>query len=163
MNQNTIKILSILVFGLLWGIIEIFLGEFLFSNEVMFSSAILSLIALGILFFARKFIVFPHTGFLLGIIAAVLKTGVMGPSNHIWAIILFGLYFDLMYDIIADEVLTYLGNALAIFSIFVLITISMALLKIGLWGDDFLNKVFNYTILNGLPASFLGALLKKFK
>ena len=155
MNSLSKKIFWIVFLGGLWGVSETFLGEYLFKNKFLFSSAILCIIGLFLIFFARKLIEFPHSGFLMGILTGIIKVSAQGPSSHIWAIILLGLYFDLFYDLFDWQRGRILERFGAVFSIFFLVSVTMALLSVGNWDTHYLKKLLNYVIINGSIASLI--------
>jgi len=84
------------LFGSIWGINEVFLGDILYRNEVTQSSVILTVMALFILALSRGMINKPGTSTLIGAFAVLFRLANTAPSYcHLLGIFLLGATFDL--------------------------------------------------------------------
>ena len=84
------------LFGSIWGINEVFLGEILYQNEVAQSSVILTVMALFILALSRGMINKPGSSTLIGAFAVLFRLANTAPSYcHLLGIFLLGATFDL--------------------------------------------------------------------
>ena len=89
-------IMWLFLFGSIWGINEVFLGEILYLNEVAQSSVILTVIALFILAVSRGMINKPGSSTLIGAFAVLFRLANTAPSYcHLLGIFLLGATFDL--------------------------------------------------------------------
>lgn len=89
-------IMWLFLFGSLWGINEVFLGEILYQNEVAQSSVILTVMALFILALSRGMINKPGSSTLIGTFAVLFRLANTAPSYcHLLGIFLLGATFDL--------------------------------------------------------------------
>lgn len=89
-------IMWLFLFGSIWGINEVFLGEILYLNEVAQSSVILTVIALFILAVSRGMINQPGSSTLIGAFAVLFRLANTAPSYcHLLGIFLLGATFDL--------------------------------------------------------------------
>jgi hypothetical protein len=88
------------LFGSIWGINEVFLGELLYQNEVQYSSAILTAIALFLLAVSRGMINKPGSSTLIGAFAVLFRLANTAPSYcHLLGIFLLGATFDIFSTI----------------------------------------------------------------
>jgi len=78
MKFNTRELVTIAVFGVLWGIVEISLGTLLKSFRVPMSGVILGSIGLGIALIGRLFVPRKGSTFFVGVIACILKLFSLG-------------------------------------------------------------------------------------
>jgi len=78
MNFNTKELVTLAVFGVLWGIVEISLGTVLKTLNIPLSGVILAAIGLSIALVGRFFV--PHRGstFFIGVIAVIMKLFSLG-------------------------------------------------------------------------------------
>ena len=97
--------LIVLIFlGSLWGAVEVFLGDFLYSIGAFHPSIILTSIALGILASGRRY--FPKAGSstFIGAIAVLFRLINASPYYcHLFAIFFDALAFDVMATILATK------------------------------------------------------------
>jgi len=90
-------LLGLIFLGSLWGAVEVFLGDFLYSIGAFHPSIILTAIAFGILAFARRY--YPRAGssILIATIAVLFRFINASPHYcHLFAIFLDGVAFDIM-------------------------------------------------------------------
>jgi len=78
MKFNTRELVTIAVFGVLWGIVEISLGTLLKSFRVPLSGAVLGAIGLAIALIGRLFVPRKGSTFFIGVIACLLKLFSLG-------------------------------------------------------------------------------------
>ena len=84
------------LFGSIWGINEVFLGEILYQNEVRQSSVILTVMALLLLAISRGMINKPGSSALIGVFAVLFRLANTAPSYcHLLGIFLLGATFDI--------------------------------------------------------------------
>ena len=96
--------LWLLLFGSLWGINEVVVGEILYELDVPHSSVILTAIALLILAMARGMINRPASSTLAGGVAVVFRLVNTAPSYcHLLGIFLLGMVFDIFASILLAE------------------------------------------------------------
>jgi uncharacterized membrane protein len=88
-------VLWLFLFGSIWGINELFLGEILYRNDVQNSSIILTVMALFLLAISRGMINKPGSSTLIGIFAVLFRLANTAPSYcHLLGIFLLGVTFD---------------------------------------------------------------------
>jgi hypothetical protein len=88
--------LWLFLFGSIWGINEVFLGEFLYKNEIQNSSVMLTLIALFLLSVARGMFNKAGASSLIGVFAVLFRLANTAPSYcHLLGIFLLGFTFDI--------------------------------------------------------------------
>ena len=78
MKFNTRELVTIAVFGVLWGIVEISLGSLLKSFRIPLSGAVLGAIGLTIAMIGRLFVSRKGSTFFIGVIACILKLFSLG-------------------------------------------------------------------------------------
>ena len=83
------------LFGSIWGMNEVFLGEILYRGEVQNSSVILTVMAFFVLSISRAMINKPGSSALIGTFAALFRLANTAPSYcHLLGIFVLGLTFD---------------------------------------------------------------------
>ena len=88
-------IMWLFLFGSIWGINEVFLGEILYRNDIQNSSVILTAMALFLLAISRRMINKPGSSALIGIFAVLFRLANTAPSYcHLLGIFLLGATFD---------------------------------------------------------------------
>jgi hypothetical protein len=94
-------IMWLFLFGSIWGINEIFLGEILYRNEVQNSVVILTVIALFLLAISRAMINKPGSSALIGTFAVLFRLANAAPSYcHLLGIFLLGATFDVFASLL---------------------------------------------------------------
>jgi hypothetical protein len=89
------------LFGSIWGINEVFLGEILYRNEVQSSSVILTAMALFLLAISRGMINKPGSSALIGTFAVLFRLANTAPSYcHLLGIFLLGVTFDVFSSLL---------------------------------------------------------------
>ena len=78
MKFNTRELVTMAVFGVLWGIVEISLGSLLKSFRIPLSGAVLGAIGLTIAMIGRLFVSRKGSTFFIGVIACILKLFSLG-------------------------------------------------------------------------------------
>ncbi len=104
------SLLWLFLFGSIWGINEVFLGEILYQNEILNSAIILTVIALFILSISRAMINKPGSSSLIGAFAVLFRMANTAPSYcHLLGIFLLGVTFDIFSSLlIKNEEKTFL-------------------------------------------------------
>lgn len=88
-------VMWLFLFGSLWGINEVFLGEILYRNDVLYSSVILTVMSLFLLAVSRGMINKPGSSTLIGAFAVLFRLANTAPSYcHLLGIFLLGATFD---------------------------------------------------------------------
>lgn len=97
-------VLWLFLFGSIWGINEVFLGEILYRNEVQNSSIILTAIALFLLALSRGMINKPGSSALIGTFAVLFRLANTAPSYcHLLGIFLLGVTFDVFSSLLIKK------------------------------------------------------------
>ena len=92
------------LFGSIWGMNEVFLGEMLYRDEVLNSSVILTVLALFILSISRAMINKPGSSALIGTFAALFRLANTAPSYcHLLGIFILGLTFDVFATLLIQK------------------------------------------------------------
>jgi len=145
------NLLNVLFFGSLWGLSEVFLGEYLYSNNIQFTSVYLSIIALGILAIAYKLM--PKFGIptLIAAIAAIYRVVNAGPFFcHLLAIFLLGVGFDTALYLLKKMNLELLHGALSSYLGFALFAFTITyIFRYHYWIAYGLPKVLKYIGIEG--------------
>jgi len=94
-------IMWLFLFGSIWGINEVFLGEILYRNEVQNSSIILTVMAFFLLAISRGMINKPGSSALIGAFAVLFRLANTAPSYcHLLGIFLLGATFDVFASLL---------------------------------------------------------------
>ena len=94
-------VMWLFLFGSIWGINEVFLGEILYRNEVQNSSVILTVMALFLLAIARGMINKPGSSALIGTFAVLFRLANTAPSYcHLLGIFVLGAIFDVFSSLL---------------------------------------------------------------
>lgn len=145
------NLLTILFFGSLWGISEVFMGGFLYSSNIHFPSVYLSIIALGILAIAYKLL--PRKGIptLIASISAIYRVVNAGPFFcHLLAIFLLGFGFDIIVYLLKEKKLDWIHGALSSWLGFALFGFTITyIFRYHYWIAYGLPKVLRYIGLEG--------------
>lgn len=154
------------LFGSIWGINEVFLGEILYRNDVQSSSVILTALALFLLAISRGMINRPGSSALIGIFAALFRLANTAPSYcHLLGIFLLGATFDVFCSLLikneeraplrwgAAGMLSAFGNN-ALFAL--LITY---VFRYEYWIAGGSSKVLNHIFISGSITAVISALL----
>lgn len=97
--------LGLIFLGSLWGAMEVFLGDFLYSIGAFHPSIILTSIALGILAFGRRYCPGPGSSIIIAAVAVLFRLINASPYYcHLFAILLDGVAFDIMATLLANKV-----------------------------------------------------------
>jgi hypothetical protein len=89
------------LFGSIWGINEVFLGDILYRNEIPNSSLILTGMALFLLAISRGMINKPGSSALIGAFAVIFRLANTAPSYcHLLGIFLLGATFDIFASLL---------------------------------------------------------------
>jgi len=102
MKKETL--LGLVFLGSLWGAVEVFLGDFLYSIGAFHPSIILTTIAFGILALGRRYYPKPGSSTFIGAIAVLFRLINASPHYcHLFAIFLDGAAFDIMASVLANK------------------------------------------------------------
>jgi hypothetical protein len=94
-------VMWLFLFGSIWGINEVFLGEILYRNEVQNSSVILTVMALFLLAVSRGMINKPGSSTSIGTFAVLFRLANTAPSYcHLLGIFLLGATFDVFSSLL---------------------------------------------------------------
>jgi hypothetical protein len=159
-------IMWLFLFGSIWGINELFLGDILYRNDVQNSSVILTVMALFVLAIARGLINKPGSSALIGTFAVLFRLVNTAPSYcHLLGIFLLGATFDVFSSVLiknkehaplkwgATGMLSAFGNN-ALFAL--LITY---VFRYEYWIMGGFSKIFRHIFTSGSIVAVLAALL----
>lgn len=164
--KKTNRWVMLILFGSLWGIMEVMGGESFFKNAVPHASTVLSAWGLLMLATARGIWNRPGTSTLVGALAALFKLVNAAPFYcHLAGIFILGLAFDLAASLLAKKlrplslsgVLTGIASPLAantLFGIFMTFII-----KYKYWAVVGWPKVIDYIFVSGGLTALAGAVL----
>jgi len=148
--------LWLLLFGSLWGMSELWGGDFLYNSGISHASIWLSGFAVFILAVARGVVNKPGSSTAIGALALLFKLAGAAPFYcHLLAIILFGASFDLAASLILNRTdkpllrrgLTgFLGSYAGYASFALFITY---IIRYEPWVDGGLPRVLNYIFVSG--------------
>lgn len=157
-------LLVILITGLVWGLVEIYIGDVFYKFHIPFRSAILTAIGMGLLVVARGVFDKPGSSLAAGVIAGVLRCAVPKVYIcHMVAIAIEGCAFDITWTALrAGERQTlrraYLAGAIAIYSGLVAFGLAgIYWFEFGKWVAGGLSGVGMYCLRSGSFA--LGAFI----
>lgn len=149
-------LLVILITGLVWGFVEIYVGDVFYKFHIPFRSAILTAIGMGLLVMARRIFDKPGSSLAAGVIAGVLRCAVPKVYIcHMVAIAIEGCAFDVTWTVLrAGERQTlrraYLAGAIAIYSgLFAFGLAGIYWFKFGKWVTGGLSGVGMYCLKSG--------------
>lgn len=154
------------LFGSVWGINEVFLGEILYRNEILNSSIILTVIALFLLAISRAMINKPGSSVLIGIFAAFFRMANTAPSYcHLLGIFLLGATFDVFASLLIkrkEKMLLKWGltGALSAFGNNALFALLITyVFKYEYWIVGGFSKVSHHIFVSGTISALLAAFL----
>ena len=161
MKKKTL--LAILVFGSLWGCIEVFSSVYL-KGAIPHSSVIPTILGLAVLAAARFLVKTPGSSTAIGTVALLFRLITAGHYYcHIWAIFLIGASFDIVVSLLGSRWQKTKWQGLAGISSAYLTTtlfsITMTyIIQYEYWASVGLPKVLDYIAVNGSLIA-VGALL----
>jgi hypothetical protein len=156
--------LWLILFGSLWGINEVVMGEVLSASDVPHFSVLLTVIALFILAIARGIVNKPGSSTAIGLIAVLFKLANAAPFYcHLLGIFMVGLTFDVFASLLIKSEKTsaikcgltgflsaYSGNAL-----FALVI--TYIIRYDIWTSVGLPKVLEHIFVSGTFTAILAA------
>ncbi|UCC39833.1 MAG: hypothetical protein JSV96_19000 [Candidatus Aminicenantes bacterium] len=154
--------LLLLLFGSLWGVVEVFAGEALFRDGLPYAEVWLAAWALFVLAVGRGIINKPGTSTIIGAFASVYKAVCAAPFFcHILAIFMLGFAFDIASTLLMKQErrvsfrhgLSGLASAYAGFAMFAL-TITY-LVRYEYWTEVGLAKVLHHIFVSGSFAALI--------
>ncbi len=175
MLKNKKLLITILLFGFVWGCLEVVLKDSLMLLNVKRTSYILTAIGILVLAIARKIYNKPGSTFLIGIVAAMFKVLSLDfYACQMLAIIIEAGAFDLTYSYLdkrlsernpvrgfIGSISAYLGFAAFAFSITYIVRYSY-------WVAGGMSKIMDYIFVSGsyaalasFPAVLIGAWIGK--
>jgi len=156
----------LLLFGSIWGINEVFLGDILYRNEIQNSAVILTIIALFLLAISRGMINKPGSSTLIGIFAVLFRLANTAPSYcHLLGIFLLGATFDVFASLlIKNEEKTPLKwgltGAMSAFGNNALFALLITyVFRYEYWVVGGFSKVSHHIFVNGSISALLAAFL----
>ena len=159
-------ILWLFLFGSIWGMNEVFLGEILYRNEVQHSSVILIVMALFLLAVSRGMIDKPGSSALIGGFAVLFRLANTAPSYcHLLGIFLLGVTFDIIASVLIKREekkpikwsLTGAASAFGNNALFALLITYV--FRYEYWVAAGASKVSHHIFVSGSIASLLSAFL----
>lgn len=163
--RNPKNWLWFILFGSLWGINEVMMGEVLSASNVPHYSVLLTVIALFILAMARGIVNKPGSSTVIGVVAVLFKLANAAPFFcHLLGIFMVGLVFDVLASMLMKSEKTaaikcsltgvlsaYSGNAL-----FALVI--TYIIRYDFWTSGGLSKVLGHIFVVGTFTAILAAL-----
>jgi hypothetical protein len=163
--RNPKNWLWFILFGSIWGINEVMMGEVLSASNVPHFSVLLTVIALFILAMARGIVNKPGSSTVIGVVAVLFKLANAAPFFcHLLGIFMVGLVFDVLASILMKSEKTaaikcsltgvlsaYSGNAL-----FALVI--TYIIRYDVWTSGGLSKVLGHIFVAGTFTAILAAL-----
>jgi hypothetical protein len=159
-------ILWLFLFGSIWGINEVFLGEILYRYDVQSSSVILTAMALFFLAIARGMINKPGSSALIGMFAVLFRLANTAPSYcHLLGIFILGATFDVfstwliknkeqaLFRWSTTGMLSAFGNN-ALFAVLITYVI-----RYEYWVAGGLSKIINHIFVAGIITAVMAAFL----
>jgi hypothetical protein len=159
-------IIWLFLFGSIWGINEVFLGEILYRNDVQNSSVILTAMALFLLAISRGMINKPGSSALIGTFAVLFRLANTAPSYcHLLGIFLLGATFDVFSSLLIKnkEQTPLRWGSTGMLSAFVNNALFALLItyvfRYEYWIAGGFSKVFHHIFISGSIITVLAALL----
>ncbi len=163
--RNPKNWLWFILFGSLWGINELMMGEVLSANAVPHFSVLLTVIALFILAVGRGVVNKPGSSTIIGMVAVLFKLANAAPFHcHLLGIFMVGLVFDVLASALIKSEKTaaikcsltgilsaYTGNAL-----FALVI--TYIIRYEIWTNGGLAKVLGHIFVAGTLTAILAAI-----
>ena len=159
-------IMWLFLFGSIWGINEVFLGEILYRNEVQHSAVTLTLMALFLLAISRGMINKPGSSTLIGVFAVLFRLANTAPSYcHLLGIFLLGATFDIFSSLLInnEEKMPFkwgLTGAMSAYGNNALFALMITyVFRYEYWVVGGIQKVSHHIFVNGSITSLLAAFL----
>jgi len=159
-------VMWLFLFGSIWGINEVFLGEILYRNEVQNSSVILTVIALFLLAIARGMINKPGSSALIGAFAVLFRLANTAPSYcHLLGIFLLSATFDVFSSLLVKNkeqapLRWAAAGMLSAFSNNAIFALLMAyVFRYKYWIAGGFSKLFHHIFISGSIITVIAALL----
>jgi hypothetical protein len=159
-------VMWLFLFGSIWGINEVFLGEILYRNEVQNSSIILTVMAFFFLAIARGMINKPGSSALIGTFAVLFRLANTAPSYcHLLGIFLLGATFDAFSSLLIKnkERASLRWGATGMLSAFVnnaLFALSITyVFRYEYWVAGGFSKVAQHIFISGSIITLIAALI----
>jgi len=159
-------VMWLFLFGSIWGINEVFLGEILYRNEVQNSSVILTVIALFLLAIARGMINKPGSSALIGAFAVLFRLANTAPSYcHLLGIFLLSATFDVFSSLLVKNkeqapLRWAAAGMLSAFSNNAIFALLMAyVFRYKYWIAEGFSKLFHHIFISGSIITIIAALL----
>ena len=156
-------LLTILIFGSVWGCIEVFAGGAL-KGVIPHSSVVPTVLGLAVLASARYLVRTPGSSTAIGVVAALFRlANAGGYFCHLWAIFLIGVSFDIVVSLLGSRWEKIRWQCLAGASTAYLTTSLFSLtltyiIRYKWWVSGGLPKVLGYIGIDGSLIA-LGALI----
>ena len=156
----------LLLFGSLWGIIEVIGGEILYKNKIPYASVWLSAWALFVLAVARGILNKPGSSTAIGVIAAVFKLANASPFFcHLLGIFFLGLAFDVVSTLLMkhERKISYrssISGVLSAYGGYALFALVITyIVRYEHWTVGGLAKVLHHIFVSGSFASLAAIMI----
>jgi hypothetical protein len=163
--RNPKNWLWFILFGSLWGINEVMMGEVLSASNIPHFSVLLTVIALFILAFARGIVNKPGSSTVIGVVAVLFKLANASPFYcHLLGIFMVGLVFDVLASVlmksektsVIKNSLTGILNAYSGNVLFALVI--TYIIRYDIWTSGGLSKVLGHIFVAGTFTAILAAI-----
>ena len=164
--KNPKNWLWLFLFGSLWGINEVVMGEVLSQNKVPHFSIFLAAIAVFILAVARGIVNRPGSSTVIGTFAVLFKLANAAPFHcHLLGIFLTGLAFDIFASVLMKNekttpIRSSLAGVLSVYSSNTLFAFIITyVVRYEYWTKEGLSKVLSHIFVAGTITAFLASVV----
>ncbi len=154
------------LFGSLWGINEVVMGEILSQNKVPHFSIFLAAIAVFILAVARGIVNRPGSSTVIGTFAVLFKLANAAPFHcHLLGIFFTGLVFDIFATVLMKKekttpIRSSLAGVLSVYSSNALFAVIITyIVRYEYWTKEGLPKVLSHIFVAGTISAVLASVL----
>ncbi|MBU4203021.1 MAG: hypothetical protein KJ727_06650 [Acidobacteria bacterium] len=166
-KKEGIRLLTgVLFFGSVWGMIEVFLGGFLYKQDIPRSSVFLAAGALFVLSAARIWMPRRGSSTLIGVVAALYKLINAAPFIcHLFGIFALGFVFDAAASLFLKEKTRIKMGTILLGPVSVLVSnlffavFMTYIVRYFFWVEGGLGKVLNHTFISGGMTALLSLLI----
>lgn len=160
------SLLWLVLFGSLWGAVEVFGGEFLYRADIPLASVWLSAWAFFMLSVARGILDHPGSSTFVAIVAVLFRAVNASPFFcHVLGIFFLGLAFDLVSSSLLrkksqNKLRQSLGGVLAAYSGYASFALIITyIIRYEFWVREGFPKIINHVLLGGSLAALMASVV----
>lgn len=159
------ELYGVLVFGTMWGAIELFGGDFMRSQGLPYRAAVLSALGLTVLVIAKRWLPAMGSAVAIGAVACLYKLASNGfYSCQLLAVMIHATTFDVFYTLLRERLdssawtraLAALGITAVSFSVFGFV--NTYVIPEPHWAERGLPGILDYLSGSGVVAAVLGVI-----